>query len=92
MYRVMMYAINYTESVLHICLLYGDSGLTYSKKYIDQEPPSLMRQICVLHWEEIKTNGQRIIFEEKGPRGGIRIYCYSIFHIDQKAKNHMFSL
>ena len=37
-YRVMMYAnpllilqaINYTESVLHICSLQGDSGLTYS--------------------------------------------------------------
>ena len=36
-YRVMMYAnpllilyaINYTESVLYICLLQGDSGLTY---------------------------------------------------------------
>ena len=27
-----------------------------SKKYIDQEPPYLMRQICVLQWEEIKTN------------------------------------
>ena len=26
-----------------------------SKKYIDQEPPYLMRQICVLQWEEIKT-------------------------------------
>ena len=25
------------------------------KKYIDQEPPYLMRQICVLQWEEIKT-------------------------------------
>ena len=24
-------------------------------KYIDQEPPYLMRQICVLQWEEIKT-------------------------------------
>ena len=27
-----------------------------SKKCIDQEPPYLMRQICVLQWEEIKTN------------------------------------
>ena len=25
------------------------------KKYIDQEPPYLMRQICVLQWEAIKT-------------------------------------
>ena len=38
MYRVMMYAnpllivqaMNYTESVLHICLFLVDSGLTYS--------------------------------------------------------------
>ena len=29
--------------------------LIYCKKYIDQEPPYLMRQICVLQWEEIKT-------------------------------------
>ena len=25
------------------------------KKYIDQEPPYLMRKICVLQWEETKT-------------------------------------
>ena len=25
-------------------------------------------------------------------KGGIRIYCYCIFHIDQKAKNHKYSL
>jgi len=25
------------------------------KKYIDQETPNLMRQICVLQWEKIKT-------------------------------------
>ena len=29
--------------------------LKWTKKYIDQEPPYLMRQICVLQWEEIKT-------------------------------------
>ena len=34
-------------SLLHIVL---------AKKYIDQEPPYLMRQICVLQWEEIKKN------------------------------------
>ena len=40
------------------------------KKYIDQEPPYLMRQICVLQWEEIKTKNSRpcIIFEGKDPR------------------------
>ena len=44
--------------------------LIRSKKYIDQEPPYLMRQIRVLQWEEIKTenSGQRIIFEGKGPK------------------------
>ena len=31
-------------------------GFTASpKKYKDQEPPYLMRQICVLQWKEIKT-------------------------------------
>ena len=46
--------------------------LTTVKKYIDQELPYLMRQICVLQWEEIKKKriqGQRIIFEGKGPKG-----------------------
>ena len=27
----------------------------YAKKYVDQDPPYLMRQICVLQLEEIKT-------------------------------------
>ena len=62
------------------------------KKYIAQEPPYLMRQICVLQWEEIKTknSGASIILEGKGPEGWNKIYC--IFYIDQKAKNHMNSL
>ena len=30
-----------------------------TKKYIGQEPPYLMRQICVLHWEEIETKNSR---------------------------------
>ena len=40
------------------------------KKYKDQEPPYLMRRICVLQWEEIKQiiQGQNINY--KG--GGIR--------------------
>ena len=29
--------------------------LVLAKKYKDQEPPYLMRQICLLQWEEIKT-------------------------------------
>ena len=29
--------------------------LQTTKKYIDKEPPWMMRQICVLQWEEIKT-------------------------------------
>ena len=35
--------------------LHSIPKFTKSKKYIDQEPPYLMRQICVLQWEEIKT-------------------------------------
>ena len=33
----------------------GIEIFAWSKKYIDQEPPYLMRQICELQWEEIKT-------------------------------------
>ena len=36
--------------------------------------------------------GNASFLREKDPRGGIKIYCYWIFHIDQKAKNHMYSL
>ena len=31
---LIVWAINYTESVLHICLLYDVSGLTYSKSIL----------------------------------------------------------
>ena len=36
--------------------------------------------------------GNASFLRETSPRGGIRIYCYCIFHVEQKAKNHMFSL
>ena len=36
--------------------------------------------------------GNASFLREKGPRVGIRIYCYCIFHIEQKAKNHKYSL
>ena len=36
--------------------------------------------------------GNASFLREKGPRGGIRIYCYCVFHVNQKAKNHMYSL
>ena len=50
------------------------AGVPWVKKYIDQEPPYLMRQICVLQWEEIKTKNSGAFLREKGSRGGIRIY------------------
>ena len=34
--------------------------------------------------KEFKGNAS--FLKEKGPRGVIRLYCYCIFHIDQKAK------
>ena len=37
-----------------------------------------------------KFRGKASFLREKGPRGGIKIYCYCIFHIDQKAKNQYF--
>jgi len=36
--------------------------------------------------------GNISFLREKDPRGGIRIYCHCIFHIDQKVKNHKYSL
>ena len=59
------------------------------KKYIDQEPPYLIRQTCVhvVGGDQNKEfRGNALFLREKGPWGGIRIYCYCIFHIDQKAK------
>ena len=35
--------------------------------------------------------GNASFLRGKGPRGGIQIYCYCIFHNDQKAKTHMYS-
>ena len=43
-------ALQHEDLLLLINELYG-----VSKKYRDQEPPYLMRQFCVLQWEEIKT-------------------------------------
>ena len=36
-------------------LITGKTCIVTCKKYIDQEPPYLMRQICVLQWVAIKT-------------------------------------
>ena len=36
--------------------------------------------------------GNASFMREQGPRGGIRIYCCSIFHIDQKPKSHKYLL
>ena len=66
------------------------------KKYIDQEPPYFMRQICVLQWpggdqnKEFRGNASFLIEKAKGWNKKIFFYC--IFHVDQKAKNNMHSL
>jgi len=36
--------------------------------------------------------GNASFLREKGPRDGTRIYCYCIFYIEKKAKNHKYSL
>jgi len=36
--------------------------------------------------------GNASFLREKGPKTEIKIYCYCIFHIDQKAKNHVFAI
>ena len=65
----------------------------HAKKYIDREPPYLMRQICVLQEIKTKNSGATRHFLGKGPKGwNTNIYCYCIFNIDQKAKNHKHSL
>ena len=51
------------------------AGVPWVKKYIDQEPPYLMRQICVLQWEEIKTKNSGAKHQLCG-RGANEIYCY----------------
>ena len=33
-----------------------------------------------------KFRGNASFLRKRGPRGGIKIYCYCNFHIDQKAK------
>ena len=42
--------------------------------------------------QDKEFRGNASFLREKGPRGGIRIYCYFIFHINKKAKNYMYSL
>ena len=49
--------------------------IDWTKKYIDQEPQYLMRQICVLQWEEIKTTHYFWGKRAQG-RGGIRMLLY----------------
>ena len=61
--------------------------LIYCKKYIDQEPPYLMRQISGKRSKH-RIQNRRIIFEGQGHKG----WNKNIFNIDQKAKNHMYSL
>ena len=39
-----------------------------------------------------EVRGNASFLREKGPRGGIKIYCFCLFHIDQKEKNHKYSL
>ena len=57
----------------------------------------LMRQIRV-HCTAVggdqnkEFRGNASFLREKGQRGGIKTYCYCMFHFDQKAKNHMYSL
>ena len=58
------------------------SGVLLTKKYIDQEQPYLIRQICVLQWEEIKTKEFRAnapFLREKGLTGwnkNILLLCF----------------
>jgi len=39
-----------------------------------------------------ELRGNASFLREKGPRGGIKNILLLYFHIDQKAKNHMYSL
>ena len=53
------------------------------KTYVHQEPPYLMRQICVLQWEEIKTknSGATHHFEGKRAQGVESEYIAIVFPI-----------
>ena len=61
----------YIRQIFLIQMKYRVQNIYNRKKYIDQEPPYLMRQICVLQWEEIKTknSGATHHFGGKRARG-----------------------
>ena len=75
----LFYYSNYLELPCKmLCPLRPGSNFYYttrSKKHIDQEPPYLMRQICVLQREEIKTRNSGAKHQLSG-RGNNKIYCY----------------
>ena len=53
------------------------------KKYVDHEPPYIMRQICLLQWEEIKkkNSGATHHFEGKRAQGVESEYIAIVFPI-----------
>ena len=48
--------------------------------------PTVASNLCTAVGGDQNKEFNASFLREKGPRGGIRIYCYCIFHIDQKAK------
>ena len=64
--------------------------IDWTKKYIDQEPQYLMRQICVLQWEEIKTTHYFWGKRAQG-RGGIRMLLYFPYWPESQ-KSYVFAL
>ena len=60
-----------------------------TKKYIDQEPPYLMHQICVLQWEVIKTKNSGAKHQLWGGRGEIKYIAIVDTNTDYKMKDHI---
>ena len=59
------------------------------KKYINQEPPYLMRQICVLQWEAIKTKNSGAKHQLWGGGGEIKYIAIVGTNTDYKMKDYL---
>jgi len=68
-----------SDPLFRSCLVLA-VDLSATKKYIDQEQPYLMRQICVLHWEEIKTKNSGATHHFAGKMAQGLDYEYLLFY------------
>ena len=77
-----------SHPVFRSCLVLA-VDLNATKKYIDQEPPYLMRQICVPHWEEIKTKNSGATHHFSGKMAQGLDYEYLLFYFPFSLESQM---